>query len=133
MKCKFCKCKVNKEDLIVRWINYFCSNSCYSDFMDNIPKKVIKSISKKNKNTPAKFSKEVKAQILLRDKHCIFCDNWITDIHHVYFWTESNRTETRNDVNQWVWVCRVCHNEIHWCAIWKGKRQEAIEYLKQFN
>jgi hypothetical protein len=92
--------------------------------------KGIKQISTKNKNTIAKFSSKVKAEILIRDRQCIFCQSPITDIHHAYFWNESNRTETRNDVNQWVWVCRIHHDEIHWCAIWEWKRQEAINYLK---
>lgn len=91
--------------------------------------KGIKKISTKNKNTIAKFSGKVKAEILIRDRQCIFCQSPITDIHHAYFGSQSNRTETRNDVNQGVWVCRIHHDEIHWCAIWEGKREEAINYL----
>ena len=136
MKCKYCKCKVEKEKLIVRWINYFCSSICYSDFMDDIPKKVIKYVSTKNKNTPAKFTKEVKAQILLRDKHCIFCNNAIQDYHHVFYWAiQAEHWQDRNNVNKWVWLCRAHHERIHHFSDWTSQelRNRCIEYLKQFN
>lgn len=91
--------------------------------------KNIKKISTKNKNIAAKFSKETKAAILIRDKHCIYCDRWITDIHHVYFWTESEHWKDRNDINKWVWLCRDCHNEVHSCKQWEWIRQQTINYL----
>lgn len=91
--------------------------------------KKIKQVSTKNNNIAAKFSKEIKAAILIRDKHCIICSRWITDIHHVYFWTQSEYWEDRNDINKWVWLCRDCHNEVHWCKQCEWIRQQTINYL----
>ena len=84
---------------------------------------------KKSKWKTAKFSTEVKTEICKRDKLCIFCASPWTDCHHVYFWTETNYWENRNELDQWVLVCRKCHEEIHSCSQWEGKRQEAINYL----
>ena len=123
--CKTCWWSIDHNNTLISRCK-----TCQYEYSNNNKKQTrISLVSKTNKNTPAKFTKEIKAKILLRDKHCIFCNNAITDIHHVYFWTQSNRTKTRNDENQWVWVCRDCHNEIHSCWIWKWKRQEAILYL----
>lgn len=72
---------------------------------------------------------KTKAEILKRDKSCIFCWSWIQDIHHVYFSNQANRWENRNDINQGVWLCRMCHDEVHSCKSWVWKRQEAIDYL----
>ena len=92
----------------------------------------IKQISTKNKNTSAKFSKETKWSIMIRDRQCIVCWKPITDIHHVYFWTQSNYWDNRNDVNQWVWLCRDCHNVVHWCEKWSWARQKCIDYLNTY-
>lgn len=89
----------------------------------------IKQVSTKNKNNQAKFSKQTKAEIMLRDKHCIICWKYITDIHHVYFWTECEYWDTRNDINKWVWLCRDHHNDVHWCKQWEWIRQQCILYL----
>lgn len=91
--------------------------------------KKIKQVSISNKNIAAKFSKEIKAAILIRDKHCIICNKPITDIHHVFFWTECEYLEDRNNVNKWVWLCRDHHNEVHWCKQLEWIRQECINYL----
>jgi hypothetical protein len=78
----------------------------------------------------AKFSIKTKKEIYERDwGRCIFCPKPPTDIHHIFFWTESNYWPDRNAVNQWVTVCRDCHIEIHSCSKWEWKRQQAIEVL----
>lgn len=126
-KCKQCWWEIDhNNNLISR-----CKPCQYEKSNNNKKQTKINFVSKTNKNTIAKFSIQIKAQILIRDKHCIFCDNAIQDYHHCYFWTEANRSETRNNVNQGVWVCRICHNEIHSCWIWDWKRQEAINYLNK--
>lgn len=90
-----------------------------------------KTKKKKSKWKKAKFSTEVKTAICIRDKVCIFCWNPGTDCHHVYFWTETNYWENRNEANQWVLVCRKDHEEIHSCPQWEWKRQEAINYINK--
>ena len=63
----------------------------------------IDKVSKSNKNTVASFSKKVKAQILLRDKSCpLMCWKPIQDFHHIYFGTQCEYWEDRNDVNKWI-------------------------------
>lgn len=84
---------------------------------------------KKAKWKTARFSTEVKTQICIRDKVCIFCWNPWTDCHHCYYSQETNYWEDRNEVNQGVLVCRKHHEEIHSCSMWEGKRQQAIDYL----
>ena len=87
---------------------------------------------KKSKWKTAKFSTEVKTQICTRDQVCIFCWNAWIDVHHIFYSQETNYWEDRNEVNQWVLVCRAAHEEIHSCSMWEGKRQEAILYLKEY-
>ena len=77
----------------------------------------------------AKFSNKTKQEILERDVVCIFCWKQGTDVHHVYFWTESEYTKDRNNANKGVLVSRDCHLEIHSCSKWEWKRQEAINYI----
>jgi hypothetical protein len=93
-------------------------------------KKTIKQVSKTNWNTSAKFSRETKGKILIRDMRCIFCEKEITDIHHIFYWTECEYWEDRNNINKWVWVCRADHDECHSCKKWEGKRQWAINYIR---
>lgn len=78
----------------------------------------------------AKFSAKTKQTIVERDKYCIFCWGQGSECHHIYFWQETNYGTDRNNVNQWILVCRTCHNEIHSCPRWEWKRQEAIDILK---
>ncbi len=49
----------------------------------------------------AKFSTKTKKAILERDRYCIFCWWEAIDAHHVYFWTDSNYWDNRNDIDQW--------------------------------
>ena len=86
---------------------------------------------KKRKWKIAKFSPKTKQEIFQRDwGRCIFCTEIAVNAHHVYFGTESNYKDNRNDLNQWISVCLNCHLEIHWCWIWEGKREQAVNYLK---
>ena len=91
----------------------------------------IKQVSTKNKNTPAKFSKETKWAIMIRDKQCIICWKPITDIHHVFFSQQAEYWDDRNDINKWVGLCREDHDLVHWCKQWEWIRQFCIDYLKQ--
>lgn len=81
----------------------------------------------------AKFSINTKKKIHERDwGRCIICSNLPTDIHHAYFWPiEANYSPTRNDIDQWVTLCRRCHNECHAVWVWNWKRQKCIDYLKK--
>ena len=90
----------------------------------------IKQVSTKNKNTPAKFSKETKWAIMIRDKQCIICWKPITDIHHVFFSQQAEYWDDRNDINKWVGLCREDHDLVHWCKQWEWIRQFCIVYLK---
>lgn len=125
--CKQCG-KLNENPLLK-----LCREHYYQEQLDN-PKQTrikIKQVSSKNKNTPAKFTNETKAEILARDKTCIICWDIWTDYHHAYFWANANRGENRNDVDQWVLLCAKDHHEIHHWVEWKGKlyRAKCIEYL----
>jgi len=80
--------------------------------------------------TRAKFSQKIKQEIAERDNYlCIICkDNWTT-VHHLYFWMNSNWTETRNDVDQWCILCQNCHHNLHnWN--WKELRSKCINYVR---
>lgn len=87
--------------------------------------------------TKAKFSDETKEAIYYRDNcTCIikWCNKPWMDIHHVRFSLQSKTWPNRNDEDQWVTLCRICHNWkwwCHWCWSWQWKRQEAIEYLER--
>ena len=98
-------------------------------FKEKKSTKKIKQVSTKNINTAAKFSKEIKAAILIRDKHCIICSKWITDIHHVFFSQSAEYWEDRNDISKGVGLCRDHHLEVHWCKQWEWIRQQTIDYL----
>lgn len=91
-----------------------------------------KTKKKKPKWKTAKFSNNTKTEICKRDKLCIFCNNPWTDCHHVFYSQETNYWEDRNEVDQWVLVCRKHHEEIHSCSMWEWKRQEAINYLQNY-
>ena len=81
--------------------------------------------------TKAKFDNQTKEIILNRDWYrCALCWNIdALDIHHVYYWLQSNTNTNRNDQDQWVTLCRNCHNDSHSCKSWHWVRQEAIDYL----
>lgn len=141
MKCKKCKCKVNKEDLVIKWINYFCSNNCYLDYIDNqketkkpiTQRKAIRNKSKTNTNIQAKFTTETKAKILIRDKHCIICWNWISDYHHIYYGWQAEYWEDRNNIEKGVWLCKLCHHNIHHWNTWLSQelRYKCIDYINK--
>lgn len=87
----------------------------------------------------AKFSDKVKRLIHERDNWlCVLCwSNQSIVAHHVYFWDQSIRDSTRNNLEMWVCICPVCHawkdseweQGCHWCSVWEGKRQRAIDYI----
>lgn len=89
MKCKYCKCKVNKEDLVIKWINYFCSNNCYLDYIDNqketkkpiTQRKAINKISKKKKQRIKEWWSEVELfkEVANIDKTCWICNKVIQE------------------------------------------------------
>lgn len=124
-KCKICWQPRNHNNPL----NAMCKTCTYKKSEQNKKQTRIKQKSPTNKNTPAKFSKETKVEILLRDKSCIFCNSPIQDFHHAYFSNQANYWKDRNNASQWVWICRSCHNACHACKMWSWKRQEAIDYL----
>ena len=77
----------------------------------------------------AKFTNRIKEAIVDRDMVCILCFKQWTDCHHVKFWTESNYNLDRNNLDQWVLLCRDCHWSVHSCSKWEWDRQKCIEYL----
>lgn len=91
----------------------------------------INSVSKTNKNVPAKFTQAAKDKIKARDKVCIICWAEWTEYHHCYFWANANRWPDRNEYHQWVLLCHACHHEIHHGIKWKSRlyRATCIEYL----
>lgn len=110
------------------WIQNLCTNTEHKFKEKKTPIK-IKQVSTKNKNIAAKFSKETKLAIMIRDKQCIICWKPITDIHHSFFWTECEYWKDRNDINKGVGLCRDHHLEAHWCKQWEWVRQQCIDYL----
>ena len=129
--CKKCW-KVNENPLLK-----LCREHYYEEQLNN-PKqlkfKKIKQVSTKNKNTPAKFSQKTKDEILDRDKVCIITWDPITDYHHVYYWANANRSENRNDLDQWVWLSSEPHRIIHHASpkesvLAKIYRARCIEYI----
>lgn len=127
---KLCKqCWNTNENALLK----LCKQCYYEDKIKNPTKwyKAIKKISNKNKNTIAKFTTEAKAQILIRDKSCILCSKWISDYHHIYYWWQAEHWEDRNNVNKWVWLCKLCHHNIHHWITWLSQelRQKCIDYI----
>ena len=87
---------------------------------------------KKSKWKTARFSNEVKTAICQRDRTCILSWEPGHSVHHVYFGTESNKWDNRNDIDQGVLLSFEKHLEVHWCSKWEWARQECIDYLKEF-
>lgn len=81
----------------------------------------------------AKFTIRIKEAIVERDDSCIICSKQWTDCHHVYYGTESNYWLDRNNINQWVLLCRECHWDAHSCKRWEWVRQKCIDYLLTIN
>jgi len=143
MKCKQCKTKF-KEIKYHNWLHYFCSQWCKEDFQEwyiqeqkktpHKANKPINSISKTNKNTPAKFTTKTKWEMLKRDWACIICRSRNNiEYHHCYYWGQAEYWEDRNDLNKWVCLCHKCHHEIHhWNGmIWQALRERCKDYLKK--
>ena len=116
------------------WIHSLVTWQEYK-FKEKKPPTKIDKVSKKNKNTVASFSDKTKAAIFARDKHCLFCDDPITDYHHVYYWwLQAEHWPDRNDVNKWVWLCRMHHEKIHHFTDWTSQilRQKCILYIERY-
>lgn len=131
--CKECK-ELNENPLLKYCFEHKDLNKWIKQWstISSKPYK-INSVSKTNKNTPAKFSQKTKDEILFRDKNCIICTNKWAEFHHAYYWYNSNRWANRNDSDQWVLLCWKCHHSIHhWTDwTWRIKRAKCIIRLKQ--
>lgn len=88
--------------------------------------------SKTNRNTPAKFSKKTKDEILKRDIKCIISWNPIEEYHHSFFWSiQANYWEDRNAHYEWVWLSAKVHYIIHhWkdTELAKKYREICVDY-----
>lgn len=98
------------------------------------PKKVLDN---RKKNTKRRITPEVVEEVQARDWYCIFTWLWewfckwsghIEEIHHAYFWADSNYWPDRNDPEQLVWVFVWCHDHIH-SRGWSDYRKHCINYL----
>ena len=87
---------------------------------------------KRTKGKKALFSTETKTAICQRDKVCILCDNPWHSCHHAYYSDQANRSDNRNEVNQWVLLCLECHLKAHSCASGKWEREKCILYLNNY-
>lgn len=138
-KCNYCKTKQPVDTLLIKWIKCFCNNDCYSNYITDqketktsvIQIKAINKVSKTNSNTQAKFKTETKAKILIRDKHCIICWNWISDYHHIFYWWQAEHWPDRNNPEKGVWLCSSCHHNIHHWNSWLSQelRYKCIDYI----
>lgn len=131
-KCR--KCKQTKTIDNYQPMNlgkYGVSSTCIICNNSKVKTYKISNKSKTNKNVPAKFSSKVKAEILLRDKHCLFCPNWIQDFHHIFYGWQAEYWEDRNNINKWVWLCRHHHELIHHFTDGSSQkiRQQCIDYV----
>ena len=70
----------------------------------------------------AKFTTKTKQAIVERDIYCILCWKQGSECHHAYYSQEANYSLNRNNLDQWVLLCRDCHNVSHSCSQWEGKR-----------
>lgn len=125
MKCKKCKCKVNKEDLVIKWINYFCSTFCYVDYIDNqketkkpiAQRKAINKISLKKKQRIKEWWSEVQLFKEIwneRKKECENCKRELTQarVHNFdHIIPKSRWEEFRLDKSNIKLICFKCHFE----------------------
>lgn len=127
-KCKDCwKPKNHDNPLISR-----CRECTYKKSYANPKQTRIQHKSKTNKNVSAKFSSEIKALILVRDRNCIVCNSPITDYHHIYYGWQAEYGVNRNDINKWVGLCRTHHEKIHhFSKNWESQklRKYCIDYI----
>ncbi len=87
--------------------------------------------AKKRKWKIAKFSKQTKRDIFVRDMHCLFCPSTITDYHHVFYGGQAEYWDDRNSRKKWVWLCLRHHELIHHFTDGRSQliRQQCITYL----
>jgi len=126
-RCKICWWPRNHNNPLISR----CKSCIYKDSVNN-PKQIrIKQKSNTNKNTVAKFDKKTKWIIKERDNVCVICwDDW-SDFHHIYFSNEAKYTKDRNNEDQGVLLCRLCHGKAHWCKRWEWIRQDCINYINK--
>ena len=55
--------------------------------------------------------KQVRQQVITRDKVCVVCGNPGMDIHHIKY--NNLATGSQNEVADCCYLCRHCHNAIH--------------------
>lgn len=93
--------------------------------------KIRSKIKSWSKIPIAKFNIKTKQEIKQRDQRCIISWLEITDYHHVFYWTQSNKKANRNSRTQWVWLHFSIHNEIHHWIEWRSQeyRKKCIEYI----
>lgn len=89
----------------------------------------MSNVTKSNmKNVKAKFSNEVKQQVVERDIVCILCWAQWHSVHHVFFWMEAEYTKDRNNADKGVLLCFNCHNKAHWDRETRNKCKEYLWY-----
>lgn len=125
MKCKYCKCKVNKEDLVIKWIYYFCSDNCYLGYIDNqketkkpiTQRKAINKISLKKKQRIKEWWSEVELFKEIwneRKRECENCKRELTQarVHNFdHIIPKSRWEEFRLDKSNIKLICFKCHFE----------------------
>lgn len=145
-KCKIC----GKDFSPFNPVQNTCSISCENEKkkrkieLKNENKKIVDWLVKEKKpyfiphksatntNTVREITPERQEEVYERDHYrCIYCGSrWPLDRpHHVFYWAEANRTETRNDANQLVTLCMICHRKLHFAPGGKEIRLFCINYV----
>lgn len=126
-KCRKCKESLDiaefpSMNLWKYWVWSTCikciAEKAWNSNINSVPlnrsQKPINKVSKTNKNTPAKFTREIKDEILERDRVCIISWKKIEQYHHAFFWAhDANYWPNRNNADQWVWLHSEPHRIIH--------------------
>lgn len=143
MKCKNCKCKVDKTELVINWINYFCSNKCSLDYITYLKqnkkpltqRKAIKKISSKRKERLKDWWSELELFREIwneRKRECEVCKKTIYEASSFCFAHQAPKgtyPEHRLNKDNISLVCSIkCHWEIDKLFSWI-KRQEHIKKL----
>lgn len=86
-------------------------------------------VDNRKKNTKRSFPKEMKEEVMNRDRCCILCwDAKTMELHHVFYGSDAEYWENRNNANKLVWLCKECHYDIH--SMWNREmRLRCISYL----
>ena len=73
---------------------------------------------------------ETKYEVQARDGYCIICEDTIEEYHHAYYGWEAIYTPNRNDPDQIVGLCNLCHDKLH-SRGWNDYREFCKEYLRK--